>query len=77
MKLIDDWKKGIKLHSIQLQLGNLTFNVVMAGITKGAALAGPLFGVIPGHWVFWLGALVAAGTIVVRLVQQKPKIPGG
>lgn len=73
LQLIDDWKKSLKLRSVQVSLGGLTFNTLLAIFTKGAAIVLPLAGVISAKWLIYLMILWFIGNIVARLLRQTPK----
>jgi len=72
IQLIDDWKKALKLHSVQVSLGGLTFNTILGIVTKGAAIVVPMFGAIPARWIIWLMVAWFLGNIIARVIKQKP-----
>ena len=72
IQLIDDWKKALKLHSVQVSLAGLSFNTLLGIFTKGAAIAVEGVGVLPARWLIWLMVAWFSGNILARVIKQKP-----
>lgn len=60
MKLIDNWKSALKMHSVQLA-------IVYTIITWYASLSA---GGLPDTWLGWFNSLVGLFFIVLRVVAQ-------
>lgn len=69
MKLIADWRKATKMHSVQVAGTGAIAGAVAAGLAASGAIV-PWLGLIPTWAVFAGGAIICGLVIVARLVDQ-------
>lgn len=73
LQLVADWRNGLKWYSVHISAYSAIFNAIGFGVTKGMAIVVPLFGVLPGRWLFIGGFIVAVATGVSRFICQPVK----
>lgn len=73
MKLVDDWRHGLRWRSVHVSLAGIGLSGLSAAALKGISVTVTVLGYIPLVWLPLVFGLVFVLVIAGRFVKQVPK----